>query len=139
MAEQTYHGGCHCGAVRYSAALDLDQGTIRCNCSLCAKSRAWLAATPAEKFTLESGGDGMIEYRWTPEGKAEPNITYFICDTCGVRTHGQGIGPISGARTVALQVATLEDADPEILAKSILYVDGLHDAFDRPPADARLL
>jgi len=138
MAEQTYHGGCHCGAVRYSAALDLEKGTMRCNCSLCSKSRAWFAFTPEEKFRLESGGGNFVEYRWTPEGKPEPNLTYYICDTCGVRTHADGIGP-GGARTVAVQVATLEDADPDVLAKSIHYVDGRHDAFDRPPADTRLL
>ena len=138
MAEQTYHGGCHCGAVRYSAALDLDKGTLRCNCSLCGKSRAWFAFAPADKFKLESGGDATIAYRWTPEGKPAPNLTYHICETCGVRTHAEGIGP-GGAQTVAVQVATIEDADPDVLAKSIHYVDGRHDAFDRPPADTRLL
>ena len=87
---------------------------------------------------MESGGDATIAYRWTPEGKSAPNLTYHICGTCGVRTHAEGIGP-GGAPTVAVQVATMEDADPDVLAKSIHYVDGRHDAFDRPPADTRLL
>ena len=52
MATQTHHGGCHCGAVRYAVDLDLDQGTMRCNCSLCRKSRAWFAFAPAEAFKL---------------------------------------------------------------------------------------
>ncbi|HMI39900.1 MAG TPA: hypothetical protein VK485_01560, partial [Sphingomicrobium sp.] len=102
------------------------------------KSRAWLIATSAEKFKLESGGGNFVEYRWTPEGKAEPNLTYYICDDCGVRTHAEGTGP-GGAKTVAVQVATIEDADPDVLAQSIHFVDGRHDAFDRPPADTRLL
>jgi len=138
MAEQTYHGGCHCGAVRYSADLDLEKGTMRCNCSLCSKSRAWFAFTPEEKFKLEGGDSNFVQYRWTPEGKPKPNLTYYICDTCGVRTHADGVGP-GGARTVAVQVATIDDADPDVLAKSIHFVDGRHDAFDRPPADTRLL
>ena len=138
MPTQTHHGGCHCGAVRYTAELDLDQGTMRCNCSLCAKSRAWFAFAPADKFALDEGGDHLIAYRWTPPGKPAPNLTYHICQTCGVRTHADGIGP-GGAKTVAVQVATLEDADPDTLAAHIKYVDGRHDAFDRPPADTRLL
>ncbi|MFL6733627.1 MAG: GFA family protein [Sphingomicrobium sp.] len=138
MAEQTYHGGCHCGAVRYSAEIDLDQGSIRCNCSLCSKSRAWLAFTSAEKFRLEMGKHSMLTYRWTPQGKTEPNLSYHICSTCGVRTHADGMAP-TGKRTVAVQVATIEDADPNALANGIHYVDGLHDHFDRQPEDLRLL
>ena len=132
MAEQHYEGGCHCGAVRYSAGLDLEKGTIRCNCSLCSKSRAWLAFTAADKFDLISGSGGLIRYRWTPENKPQPNLTYYICSTCGVRTHAEGMDP-KGRHTVAVQVATLEGADPDVLAKSVHYVDGRHDRFDRAP------
>ena len=65
----------------------------------------------------------------SPTTSAEPAA-------CG--HHAEGIGP-GGAPTVAVQVATIEDADPDVLARSIHYVDGRHDAFDRPPADTRLL
>lgn len=132
MAEQHYGGGCHCGAVRYGVDLDLEKGTLRCNCSLCSKSRAWFAFTPAEKFAVEKGGDHQIHYRWTPEGKPRPNLTYYVCETCGVRTHADGMDP-KGNHIVAVQVATLEGADPDVLAKSVKYVDGRHDHFDREP------
>jgi hypothetical protein len=138
VAEQQYGGGCHCGAVRYDVLLDLDKGTIRCNCSLCSKSRAWFAFTPADMFVLKSGGGDQIHYRWTPPGKPGPNLTYHICSTCGVRTHAEGMDP-KGSAIVAVQVATLEGTDPTVLAKSVHYVDGRQDHFDQVPEHADAL
>lgn len=138
MAEQHYEGGCHCGAVRYGVDLDLDKGSLRCNCSLCSKSRAWFAFAPAARFRLERGGGELLRYRWTPPGKPQPNLTYYFCGACGVRTHAEGRDP-KGNAMVAVQVATLEGADPELLARSVRYVDGRHDHFDRPPEHADAL
>lgn len=133
MAVQRYEGGCHCGAVRYEVDLDLDKGTIRCNCSLCSKARAWFAFAPFETFRYSAGGEAdEIQYRWTPANREKPNLTYNICSTCGIRTHADGIGP-DGKRTVAINVPTLEGVDPELLAAKIRYVDGRHDHFDREP------
>jgi hypothetical protein len=138
MAEQHYQGGCHCGSVRYEVDLDLDKGSLRCNCSLCSKSRAWFAFAPAEKFALTSGEGDEIRYRWTPPNRPEPNLTYHICSKCGVRTHAEGRDP-KGNAVVAVQVATLEGAAPDVLAKGIRYVDGRHDRFDRAPENTDAL
>src|SRR5256712_2877582 len=87
MSTQSFHGGCHCGAVRYAVDLDLSKGTLRCNCSLCRKSRAWFTFAPANAFSLESGGEALLDYPWTPPHRPQPNLTHPFYSKCGVRTH----------------------------------------------------
>lgn len=138
MAMKTYQGGCHCGAVQYEAELDLGNGTVRCNCSLCSKARAWFAFTPADRFRMTKGETVLADYQWTPSGKPRHNLHYRFCKTCGVRVFASGRDP-SGQDIRAIAVATLDGTDPDELAASIRYVDGLHDRFDRAPEDTRLL
>jgi len=63
-------GSCHCEAVRYEAELDLSKGTIRCNCSICTKARAWFTFVNDEHFHLLADEDNMSVYQWT-----SPNLT----------------------------------------------------------------
>ena len=60
--------------------------------------------------------------------KRRPNLTDHSCGACGVRTPAEGVDP-KGNAIVAVQVATLEGADAEVLAKSGRYVDGRYDHF----------
>jgi hypothetical protein len=134
MALKTYAGSCHCGAVKYQADVDLSTGTLRCNCSLCKKSRAWFAFVTPDHFRLEKGEGAMAEYQWTPAGKPRPNLHYRFCKTCGVRAFATGQDP-KGGQMYAIAVATLEGADGDELAKSVKYVDGRHDKFNQTPQE----
>ena len=140
MTLKTHSGSCHCGAVRFEADIDLTQGTIKCNCSSCAKSRSWLAPVPASRYRLTAGDASQGNYQWTPPGRPGPTIEFHFCKICGIRTPGRGEMEAMGGVFYAVQVSLLNDIDPEELATApIQYVDGLHDRFDRQPADTRFL
>ena len=141
MPLKTYAGSCHCGAVRYQADLDLRAGTVRCNCSLCAKARAWFTfAKGAEHFRLTEGADALTHYRWTAEGKPHPFLTYAFCRTCGVRIFARGEMESLGGTFHAVPVPTIDNATPdELAAAPIKYVDGRHDSYDQSPENTQII
>jgi hypothetical protein len=140
MTLKIHSGSCHCGAVRFEAEIDIAQGTVKCNCSSCAKARSWLTIVPASRYHLTSGAESQANYQWTPPGKPRPTIEFHFCKICGIRTPGRGEMEAMGGVFYAVQVPLLNEIDLEELAAGpIQYVDGLHDRFDREPADKRFL
>ena len=131
---RTYQGSCHCGAVRFTAELDLARETSRCNCSICTKSRFWKQVIPATGFHLLQGEDALTEYRFGSD-----NIRHRFCSRCGVKPFGQGHHEAIGD-FVAVNVACLDDATPEELAAvPIKYEDGRNNSWESPPAVTRYL
>jgi hypothetical protein len=139
MAEKAYSGSCHCGAVRFTARIDLDAGTTRCNCSYCAKVRSWFTLIAPEKLTLVAGEYAQQEYTWVPPGRPAANLHFRFCKTCGVRTPGFGEHGPGGGPFCFIPIALLDDADADALAGGLHYIDGKHDRYDRQPADMRLM
>ena len=133
MSMKTYGGGCHCGAVRFEADIDLDEGSNRCNCSYCAKVRAWFAfARGAQSFRLVDGA-GVSEYRWTPPGDQEPHLTFTFCRTCGVRTFARGEMEALGGTFHAVAVPALDLTDEERAAIPVRYINGRERRYDEAP------
>lgn len=132
MALKTYSGSCHCGAVRYEAELDLAEGSNRCNCSYCAKVRAWFAfAKGGERFRITAGT--LSEYRWTPPGRTESFLGFAFCGHCGVRIFGRGELESLGGIFHAVSVPTLDLTEEERAAIPVRYIDGRHDRYDAAP------
>jgi hypothetical protein len=105
MAETRHHGGCHCGAVRYSVTLDLAKPAIACNCSMCARAGTFLQFVGENGFTLERGEDQLTDYQFNRN-----NIHHLFCKVCGVKSFARGSGP--HGPMVAVNVRCLDDVDP---------------------------
>ena len=133
MAVETYTGSCHCGAIRFEADIDLGEGSNRCNCSYCAKVRAWFAfAKGAERFRLLDGS-GVSQYRWTAPGQPGPHLTFTFCGTCGVRTYACGTLESLGGTFHAISVPTLALSPEELAAIPVRYVNGRDGRYDEAP------
>jgi hypothetical protein len=107
MALKKYSGSCHCGALKFEADIDLSKGTTKCNCSICAKARAWFALVEPEHYRPIAGTETQAEYHWTPPGHPTPNIHYHFCRTCGIRAVGKVNTVPKAARSISSQLPRL--------------------------------
>ena len=133
-----HRGGCHCRRVRFEVDAHADIEALDCNCSICRMTGFLHLIVPAVRFRLLSGEDALTEYQWTPPGKPGPFIHYKFCGTCGVRAFAHGGDEKTGI-FYAINVAALDDANPDDLAGHLGYIDGANNDFKAAPADTRLL
>jgi hypothetical protein len=140
--KRLYHGSCHCGTVRYEAALDLADRTYRCNCRFCWKLRMWKVFALRDDFTLVAGAENLADYRGPDSNWPEGNIHHWFCRTCGTHAFSKGYLEMEPFRGWfhAVNVATLDDVSDEALAAApITYENGRANDWDHPPAVTRHL
>lgn len=82
---KTVTGGCHCGAVRFEAAIHEERPEVLdCNCSICSKTGFLHLFVPHEDFELVAGRDDLVSYRF---GSGAAN--HLFCGTCGIKSFYQ--------------------------------------------------
>lgn len=83
-------GGCHCGALRFTAEGDFSSG-MECNCSHCEAKGFVLAFVPRDKFTLTRGDGAYTTYHFN-----RAMIDHTFCKTCGTEAFAFGKSPGGG-------------------------------------------
>ncbi len=133
--EKTYHGSCHCGAIKYEAKIDLSKGTGRCNCSYCRKVRSWSVIVKPEAFKLLSGEEHLSDYQFgTKSGH------HHFCKNCGTRPFGHGYVEEIGGAFVSLAISCIDDVtEEELINAPVTYFDGLNNNWFNRPSEVRHL
>jgi len=132
---KTYSGSCHCGAVKFEADIDLAQGTNKCNCTICTKTRNWNVIIKPDAFRLVSGEGALSDYRF-----GSKQGSHLFCKTCGVRTFERGHVKEIGGDYVSIKLASLDGVDlNEVIAAPVRYANGRDNKWWEPPAETRHL
>jgi hypothetical protein len=131
---KTYKGSCHCAKVRFEANIDLSKGSMKCNCSICTKTRLWEAHIKPEDFRLLSGEADLSDYQFGSQ-----SVHHLFCKHCGVRPFVSGYIEEIGGDFYGIHLACL-DVDPGELAEvPIHYADGRNNDWESSPAETRHL
>ncbi|AEI68840.1 GFA family protein [Corallococcus macrosporus] len=118
-----YVGGCHCGAVRFEAELDLAEPMNRCNCSICTKLGGTTTQVPPKTFRVLSGEEHLGEYRIGDS----LNFRKF-CKRCGTQCFGGGYVEMLGGTFASVNVGCLDGVDVALLR--IQYWDGYNNNWE---------
>ena len=119
---QTYHGSCHCGAVKFEIDADLSK-LGDCNCSICSKKGSVHHRVPEERFRLLSGADSLHAYQFNKKV-----AKHFFCLNCGIHTYSH---PRTAPDQFNVNVRCLNDFDRRTADYELATFDGQNweDAF----------
>jgi hypothetical protein len=104
-------GGCHCGAVRFEAALPDEVEAQTCTCSMCEKVGFVHVIVPESRFRLLQGTDEITTYTFNT-GVAQ----HTFCRICGVKSFYR---PRSNPDGWSVNARCLDEATKPRLALSV--------------------
>lgn len=96
-------GGCHCGAVRFEAALPATVEAQSCNCSMCRMVGFIHVIVPESRFRIVQGEGRLTEYTFNT-GVAK----HLFCSVCGVKSFYR---PRSNPDGWSVNARCLDEAD----------------------------
>ena len=103
-------------------------GSGRCNCSICAKLRAWTVIVKPQAVRLLAGESELSSYEWGAKISSR-----MFCKHCGVHIFGRGYLEEVGGDFCSVNVAVL-DLEPAVLDTiPVRYFDGLHNNWMSTP------
>ena len=81
----TYHGSCHCGAVRFEVALAAPiSRLLECDCSVCTKKGIVHQPAADDELRVVEGQENLVLYQFhTAQAR------HWFCGKCGIHTHGR--------------------------------------------------
>lgn len=133
--KKTYHGSCHCGAIRFEADLDLATGTGKCNCSICTKTRNWSVIIKPTDFRLLAGATDLRDYHF-----GDGSVHHVFCQQCGVHCFERGRLDEVGGDFIAVRLAVLDDVTPQaLIAAPVQFFDGRNNNWLNAPAETQHL
>lgn len=100
----TIRGSCHCGKIAFTLDDEITEA-IECNCSICRRRGAVLAASGADRFTFEGSRDDMATYTFHNHV-----IQHHFCRTCGCAPFAEGRGR-DGSDMVMVNLRCADDFD----------------------------
>ena len=119
----TLNGACHCGAVRFTAALPQGLSSARrCTCSICRMRGAVAVTARADELHVLEGADKLATYRFNTR-----SAEHHFCTVCGIYTHHKRR---SNAGELGVNVACLEGVSPFDFAEVVVYDGNRHPADD---------
>jgi hypothetical protein len=120
---EKHRASCHCGAVVLE--LHLPDGIVdlhRCDCSMCRRKGAIMAALPLAGLRILKGHEVLRLYQFNTM-----TAKHYFCSNCGIYTHHQRR---SNPNQYCYNVGCLEDVNPFDIP-DVPKSDGVNHSSDR--------